>query len=173
MIIAHHEELIEQGIRNIINNIGLYHEVKNLDDWWCICDAWLRCLEEEGPRTTQSQDREAILLGHDYLAYILHPKYRGERLQPDQIEQAHALLNAKNADFLVQLCSFQAETEPFLKSMFHAAWIENVEPSVWWTSIRKSCKNFNAERCDLAITLLHLPSSSASIERIFSNFGMI
>ena len=65
-----------------------------------------------------------------YLACSLHRKYRGERLQPDQIEQAHALRIAKNPDFLVQLGSFQAETEPFLKSMFHDACIEKLEPSV-------------------------------------------
>ena len=57
--------------------------------------------------------------------------------------------------------------------MFHAACIEKLEPSVWWTSIKKTCKNVNAELYDLAITLLHLPSSSASIEGIFSNFGVI
>jgi len=73
----------------------------------------------------------------------------------------------------VQLCSFQDETESFLKWMFHAACIEKLEPSVWWTSIKKTCKNVNAELYDLAITLLHLPSSSASIEGIFSNFGVI
>ena len=34
-------------------------------------------------------------------------------------------------------------------------------------------KMVNASLCDLAILLLCLPSSSASIERIFSNFGAI
>ena len=58
-----------------------------------------------------------------YLAYSLHLKYRDERLSPDQIEQAHALLITKNPDLLVQLCSCQAVTEPFIKTIFYCAWV--------------------------------------------------
>jgi len=44
---------------------------------------------------------------------------------------------------------------------------------VWWTCVKKTCKGVNPGLCDLAIMLICLLSSSASIERIFSNFGAI
>ena len=48
-----------------------------------------------------------------------------------------------------------------------------LDPVTWWKTIKKSNSLVAHEHCDIAIDLLTLPSSSASIERIFSNFGLI
>ena len=87
------------------------------------------------------------------------------------MEQAHAFIIKHMPDLLMQLCSFQAETEHLLKTQVYAGHIENLGPSVWWLFIEKICKNASTEAYDLAITLLRLPSSSASTERIFSYSG--
>ena len=106
-----------------------------------------------------------------FLANCLHPKYRGRHLTPEQLLSAHQLLLSKDPNMMPHLCSFQAEAGPFPVIMFHEACINKLEPSVWWISVKQLCSMVNASLCDLAILLLHLPSSSASIERIFSNFG--
>jgi hypothetical protein len=43
---------------------------------------------------------------------------------------------------------------------------------VWWLCIERS-ETVDKTVCQLAQKLLEMPSSSAAIERIFSNFGMI
>jgi hypothetical protein len=169
MIIAQHEDLIEQRICNIINNV----DHTSIAD---ACDAWVRLLTEEclKPHKAKVQKRfdQAITPNH-LLAYCLHPTYRGQDLTSEQVQEAHELLLAKDPDLMAHLCSFQAEAEPFLKSLFHDSCVGKLKPGVWWTCVKKTCKGVNPGLCDLAIMLLHLPSSSASIERIFSNFGAI
>lgn len=53
----------------------------------------------------------------------------------------------------------------------------NLEPAKWWhiisKIISKSNKLITNEFCQLMIMVSSLPASSASIEWIFSNFGMI
>ena len=44
---------------------------------------------------------------------------------------------------------------------------------MWWTFVKRTCKLVNMKLRDLAIVLVCFPSRSASIERIFSNFGAI
>jgi hypothetical protein len=43
---------------------------------------------------------------------------------------------------------------------------------LWWLCIERS-ETVDKALCQLAQKLLEMPSSSAAIERIFSNFGMI
>ena len=47
--------------------------------------------------------------------------------------------------------------------MFHAVRIEKLQPSVWWSSIKRMCKTGSRGLCDLTITLV-----SASVEKIDS-----
>ena len=51
--------------------------------------------------------------------------------------------------------------------------VQNLNPTVWWDCVKKTGDGVPAELCDLASLLLKLPASSASIERIFSNFGNV
>jgi len=188
MIITQHEDLIEQRICNIINNVGLYCVAKNLinnlspvtqSDHTSIvdaCDAWVRLLTEEclqqHKAKVQKRFDKAITLNH-LLAYCLQPTDKGQVLTRQQVQVALELLIAKDPDLMAHLCRFQAEAEPFLKSLFHDSCVGKLKPGVWWTCVKKACKGVNPGLCDLAIMLLHLPSSSASTERIFSNFGAI
>ena len=50
--------------------------------------------------------------------------------------------------------------------------ISKIKPVVWWLCIERS-ETVDKTLCQLAQKLLEMPSSSAAIERIFSNFGMI
>ena len=44
---------------------------------------------------------------------------------------------------------------------------------MWWTCVKRTCKLVNMKLCDPTNVLHHLPTSSVSVERIFSNFGAI
>ena len=46
------------------------------------------------------------------------------------------------------------------------------KPTTWWASVDRS-STVNNDLCQVAVKLLKMPSSSASIERVFSNFGLI
>ena len=91
----------------------------------------------------------------------------------EHLESAHQLFSSKWQGVLVDLCAFEAEAMPFPSHMFSDTFLEKIDPCVWWLCIKKTHKNVNPELSDLALRLLKLPASSASIERIFSNFGFI
>jgi hypothetical protein len=100
MIIAKNEDLIDARIRNLIHNVGLYNEVKNLQkqlepisktlnklqsDSSTIadaCEVWLDLLQH--PDLQQYNDKvltrfnQAMTPVH-YLSNLLHPKYRGKK----------------------------------------------------------------------------------------------
>ena len=48
---------------------------------------------------------------------------------------------------LAHFCSFQAEAEPFLKSLFHDSCVGKLKPGVWWTCAKKTCKGVNPGLC--------------------------
>ena len=108
-----------------------------------------------------------------FLAFCLHPKYRGRGLDREQLESAHQLVSSKWHGILGDLCAFQAEADPFPQHMFDENFLEKVKPCVWWLCIKKTYKDVDPKLCDLALLLLRLPASSASIERIFSNFSFV
>jgi len=159
-IIAKHEDIVEQLICNIINNVGLYREAKNLIDNLSpvahaldrlqsdntsiadACDVWGKLLMEECLQSHKEKIQKRFdhaMTPEHFLAYSLHPKYRGQNLTSDQVQAAHELLLTKNPDLLAHLCNFQTETEPFLKSMFHDSCVGKLRPSVWWTCVKRTC----------------------------------
>lgn len=48
----------------------------------------------------------------------------------------------------------------------------SMNPIVWWKCIQRSGK-ISESLCEFAVKLLTMPASSASVERIFSNFGLV
>ena len=192
IILAHNEDVIETPIANLINNIGLYREAKYLYDQLQpiaisldklqgdesniadSCEEWLNLLElvQLSNHHTKIQQRfhQAITPIH-YLANILHPKYMGQRLTCEQQEEARSILVDQNASLLPQLYQYQAKTAPFPTSLFTCT--HSLKPTTWWRTVQASKNLVSDDLCNIAIKLLSLPASSASIERIFSNFGII
>ncbi|KAI6651906.1 Transposase [Oopsacas minuta] len=118
----------------------------------------------------QKRFKQATIPTH-FLANMINPKYMAQRLSCEQQEEARCLLIQLNASLLPQLYQFQAKEAPFPASIFECT--DALDPVTWWKAIKKSKNLVADEFCDIAINLLILPSSSASIERIFSNFGLI
>ena len=124
IILAHNKDVIETPIANLINNIGLYREVKYLYDQLQpiaislyklqgdesniadSCEEWLNLLElvQLSNHHTNIQQRfhQAITPIH-YLANILYPKYMGQRLTCEQQQEARSILVDQSSSLLPQL----------------------------------------------------------------------
>ena len=60
--------------------------------------------------------------------------------------------------------------DPFPASFLSSACVDRMLPVAWWTSV-SNCKCKVSP--PLISTALHLPSSSAATERVFSNLGLV
>ena len=103
-----------------------------------------------------------------YLAYMTHPVYKGELLNDEQREAARTWLLEVQSSFLTFLIAFEAESTPYPGSFFL---VQDVTASVWWKGLKKT--SIPQDFIQLMVRLHSSPCSSASIERIFSNFGLI
>lgn len=106
------------------------------------------------------------------LAYLLHPKYRGENLNYEQKEKAIAWLQKINPLFVTYAINFELKEKPFPDTLFEDQVIKTVDANKWWRSIARVCDISN-DFCKLVAHLQTCPSSSAAIERIFSNFSFV
>ena len=190
IILAQHEDDIDSSIGNLISNINLYGKAKYLhaqlqpiaisldklqSDESNIADTCeeykLLEVEELSSYKGKITERYKQAITPILLANILHPKYMGQRLSYEQQEEARSILIGQNASLLPLLYLFQAKAEPFPTSIFSCT--DTLKPVMWWRTVKSSKNLVPNELCDIAIKLLSLHSSSASIERIFSNFGFI
>ena len=87
---------------------------------------------------------------------------------PRQKELAHSLLKPEH---LAHFFCFEAKEKPFTKALFMEDCVSSMKPVTWWSCVSKH--TVEPGLCELAICPLNLPASSASVERIFSNFGAV
>lgn len=137
------------------------------------CHVWLELLNntllEPHKKTLLARFSKAILPEH-LVAYTLHPKFQGEMLVAKQFEEVNNWIIAKNPSFIATFIAYQAKSSPFPASYFCDAAVQ--VPSVtWWKALKTL--GVPGDFIDMAIQLLEAPASSASIERIFSNFSYI
>ena len=102
---------------------------------------------------------------------MLQPKYAGEHLSPTQIEIAKGWLVEQNKSFLVPAISFQAQAEPFPASFFRAE-ARGMKPTTWWKGVA-TCTDLPQGFLALMNDLHTACASSASLERVFSSFGLV
>ena len=65
---------------------------------------------------------------YQFLAYGLHPKFRGRGLGDEHLRSVHQLVTSRWQEVSSDLCAFQAETNPFPQHMFEESFIEKVDP---------------------------------------------
>jgi len=107
-----------------------------------------------------------------FLANILHPRYRGRKLSPENIEKAQSLLLEINPEMIGELLQIITNSDKIPMSLKHETTVASTEPNVWWLSVQRSGA-IPEDLCTLALKLLAMPASSGGLERVFSNFGMI
>lgn len=80
------------------------------------CDAWLGLLSEPALRphekVVNKRFQDAITLEH-LTAYMLHPKYRGEKLTMEQQQDVSTWLANRDPGFITSFIGFQAKVAPF------------------------------------------------------------
>jgi len=190
-----HEDDIEKNIVKLIRDYNLLKQAKDLvkqlkpvgdaldhlqGDKVNVADAcgsWLDLLSDTNlqphQRAVKKRFEKAIQPMH-YFAYKLHPRYRGAKLNEEQQEQARQWIADHRPDLLPVVLCFAAEGEPYPQSYFAPQVISNMDPAGWWKSLQRVTKQKELqELADIMVHLLSCPASSASVERVFSSFGII
>jgi len=192
-LLSQNEDDIDQRISNLVLNVGLYNEVKSLykqltpiatalnsvqsDDSSLAdsCENWLDLLSNDDlqpHRVVVKKWFEKAMTTAHFLANALHPVYRGQKLSSCQLTSVHDLVMKSNPDALPDLLNFTSQCLELPSALSSQSVIESVKPTVWWACLEKSSV-VGESLCSVAKAMMKMPSSSASLERIFSNFGVI
>ena len=185
-----YENEIDTRIQRLVNDYNLFKQVKDLlqqlqpitdavnnvqSDEATIADAcyeWLKlknCPALKPHTDVISKRMYLALKPFHFLAFMTDPKHRNDdKINSEQKEMAREWLMSVMPDSLSLLLEYDAEAEPFPKSFFKTT---DVKAKVWWKALynTKICPEF----IHLMVKLHSIPCSSASIERIFSNFSYI
>lgn len=190
---------VEQRIANLVDNRGLYVQVKDqvaildpiaaaldrsqADD--CniaeVCQLWLKLLkdsQQSNDLTTSLKKKVAnrfqdCITPIHLLANILHPRYLGAELNQKQEEEAEIFLRSKFPEMVPTLYAFMAKTVPFTNALFSE---ENLrmDVKIWWSTQNRKAKDGTVGTIhQLAERLNLMPASSAAIERVFSTYSLV
>ena len=188
-IVQDHEDAFDRIVVNKIMDYNLYRQARDLveqlkpvavaidkaqRDRTSLadgCDIFFDLLDEPALKCheehVQHRFKQAIQPCH-LTAYMLHPKYQGQKLNVEQQEIVNEWLLAKNPDYLCAAVSFKTKSVPFPPSYFK---ITHLHPVTWWKGLRTAQlpENFS----NTMVQLHSACASSASIERVFSSFSYI
>ena len=192
-IVQNHSDEFKQNIINKVMDINLFKNAKDLLDQLkpinialdkmqaddCViadsCDIYLKLREEESlkPHAEKVEKRfkEAITPAH-FAAHLLHPIYQGRGQSPEHKESAKSWLASRDPTFVPLAMAFQAKAKPFdLPSFFTKEATEGVDVIAWWTALNASAE-LPPKFFALMKQLHGASASSASMERVFSTFGL-
>ena len=199
-VVQNHPEEFDQHIINKIMDLNLFRKAKDLldqlkpvaiglnkvqaDDATIAdsCDIYLKLMEEDALKphaaAVEKRFKEAIQSVH-FAAHLLHPVYQGRGQSDEQKESAKAWVTARDPTFLILTMAFQVKSAPFhLPSFFlpevlgdEATKSKGVNTITWWKALAASV-SLPPKFLDLMLQLHDASASSASMERIFSRFGL-
>ena len=174
-------------------DINLFQQVKDLAAMLCpvakaldlaqsdktniadACDIFFNLMKEpvlQDHREPVKQRFDFVIRPCHLAAYMFHPKYMGAELSQQQVEAAKDWLLERGDDYLPAAIAFQAEAHPFPQLFFRPS-ARLLNPVTWWKGIGSSTKDLPDGFVDLMITLQSASASSASLERVFSTFGIV
>lgn len=104
-----------------------------------------------------------------FLAHLLDPRYRGEKLELCQRDEAMEFLSSYHMEALPDILNYIAKCGPFKEYLFKKNVTDNVVPLAWW----KSLPNIQPQTLALVEQLHTATASSAGLERMFSTFGFV
>ncbi|CAH0563065.1 unnamed protein product [Brassicogethes aeneus] len=109
-----------------------------------------------------------------YLANMLDHRFLGKCLNNHQREQAFTYLNKINPDFIPFVMALLAESTPFPKYVFLPQF-RNTSPMMWWKGIIIDDTTWPNKQGFLSLCeqLLTAIAATASLERMFSSFGLV
>ncbi|KYM98418.1 hypothetical protein ALC62_10871, partial [Cyphomyrmex costatus] len=113
---------------------------------------------------------DMVITPYHYLANLLDHRFRGQKLNQDQVEEALEYASSRYPEAMPFIIQYQAKSSPFREYLFSTENIENVSPISWWHSLQNSMNNV---MFDLSMQVHTAVASSADIEKLFSTFGFI
>lgn len=111
-----------------------------------------------------------------FLAYLLDPKEKSQECDLTDEEKTMALDFAKNKyseSFLALVIKFQAKSVPFRETLFSPQVTAKVSAYEWWRSQKNDLDKYDNQMFPIIEQLFTAQASSASVERIFSSFGIV
>lgn len=113
-----------------------------------------------------------------FLAYMLDPKEKNSALELTEEEKKAAFDFAKSkyssSSLLPLIVKFQSKiSSPFQESLFENEVTSQVTAYEWWKSQKNDIDKYNDKVFLIIEQLLTAQASSASVERIFSSFGLV
>lgn len=188
-IVQDHKQDIEDGIKAKIMNYNMYCQARDLVEQLdpiahaldicqadtaglaLACDTWIDLLANEHLQryraAVQKRFDQAMLPCH-FVAYLLHPDYRGSKLTGEQHEKAFEWIADKATEYLAVAVAFENKSTPFPSYIFKTT---SLHPATWWRALRRSAVPDGF--IDLLVSLQTACASSASIERVFSSFSLV
>lgn len=113
---------------------------------------------------------EMAMTPSHFLANLLHPLYKGERLSENQMEIAMEYVDSLHPAVMPEILKYKAQSSPFQKYRFKKDVIQSLTPQIWWMSFQNSISEDMKLLCN---QLFSAVASSAGIERMFSSFGLV
>lgn len=111
------------------------------------------------------------LTADHYTAYLLTPKYYREHLNDEELSSVCEHLTTIDDTLVPIVMKYQAKTAPFQTFRFVAGAVDEVHPLSWWKLIPDA--SINSKFITYITQLMTAVNSSASIERVFSTFGLV
>ena len=138
----------------------------SVEIWKDLAEQLSKCLSKEEVSKFEKR-MNANLTPHHFLANLLTPQYQGKRLTQAQLDSALDLCS-QYPSTLPTVMEYQARTERFKEFRFSSDVLGSVAPLTWWRAANPPVTVMN-----LVASLLTAINSSASIERVFSTFGLV
>ena len=91
-------------------------------------------------------------------------------LTNDQLASVNDYLSSRDDSYIATLIAFDAKANAFPAVYFNDS-ATSIRPEIWWKGMKSYC--ISDGFIDIATHLLTSPASSASIERVFSSFGVV
>ena len=104
------------------------------------------------------------------LAYLLHPKFHAEKMSEEWEEMAMTFASDEHPEVLPDLIKYKAKQFPFKEYLFREQVVNSTSPLAWWKALEG---NLHPSTVKLANQLHSAAASSAAIERLFSQFGLV
>ena len=197
-ICEENRDAIDKTVQQKVSNISLKRNVEDLlqlltpisvtldkvqkND--CTLSESVRAWKELLNLVTEDASKNQVKIRYDMaitpahlLAYMLDPREKTPDLDLTTEEKESALEFANerypDSQLLPLIIKFQAQSSPFQKTLFQQQVTEEVTAYDWWKSQRNDLNKFNVKVFPIIRQLFTARPSSASVERIFSSFGLV
>lgn len=192
-----HQDAIDKTVQNIVSNIGLKRNVDDMINQLkpiscaldkvqknnCTLSDCVFIWKELGEKINSSKNKEVIqkfknrycmaLTATHFLTYMLDPRQKVSDLTQEEKTSALDFAKSKYQELLPFIIKFNAKSTPFQESYFDYEITSCVTPYEWWKSQKEEIDRLNNTVFSIIEQLFTAQATSASVERVFSSFGLV